>query len=240
MTGGGGGSSMIQRVRISAISDLKEFTGKDQDEDRARAWIGKAKSALMRDQESDAETCLTFADLLAGPARNWYRQLARSTQNKWPDLLWSFQTQYCGLGDPDLVDRLTLLRLPDADELEEVLRALDRAKHRHKKAVAGSNKFRQRAPAPMAPDRRVQKIQAADSGTESGSEESDSDPDSHPRICLAAGEDRASKSVDDQKRAEPSQRDRRLVDPAVGGRGAYRSRDHQDATDPIRCSQCGS
>ncbi|KAG2970381.1 hypothetical protein PC116_g25562 [Phytophthora cactorum] len=98
MTGGGGGSSMIQRVRISAISDLKEFTGKDQDEDRARAWIGKAKSALMRDQESDAETCLTFADLLAGPARNWYRQLARSTQNKWPDLLWSFQTQYCGLG----------------------------------------------------------------------------------------------------------------------------------------------
>ncbi|KAG2994699.1 hypothetical protein PC121_g21046 [Phytophthora cactorum] len=296
MTGGGGGSSMIQRVRISAISDLKEFTGKDQAEDRARAWIGKVKSALMRDQASDAEKCLTFADLLAGPARNWYRQLARSTRNKWPDLLRSFQTQYCGLGvsvarqyyharrrsdespleylhrlnvaglrahlkikdgeskalrehvdhfieklgDPDLADRLTLLRLPDADELEEVLRALDRAKHRHKKAVAGSNKFRQRAPPPMAPARRVQKIQAADSGTESGSEESDSDPDSHPRICLAAGEDRASKGVDDQKRAEPSQRDRRLVDPAVGDRGAYRSRNHQGATDPIRCSQCGS
>ncbi|POM81136.1 Hypothetical protein PHPALM_933 [Phytophthora palmivora] len=34
---------MIQRVRISAISDLKEFTGKDQDEDRASAWIGKVK-----------------------------------------------------------------------------------------------------------------------------------------------------------------------------------------------------
>ncbi|KAG4226784.1 hypothetical protein PC116_g24816 [Phytophthora cactorum] len=98
MTGGGGGSSMIQRVRISAISDLKEFTGKDQAEDRARAWIGKVKSALMRDQASDAEKCLTFADLLAGPARNWYRQLARSTRNKWPDLLRSFQTQYCVLG----------------------------------------------------------------------------------------------------------------------------------------------
>ncbi|KAG3011590.1 hypothetical protein PC121_g3914 [Phytophthora cactorum] len=41
MTGAGGGSSMIQRVKISAISDLKAFTGKDQDEDRARAWIGK-------------------------------------------------------------------------------------------------------------------------------------------------------------------------------------------------------
>ncbi|OWY92848.1 hypothetical protein PHMEG_00037974 [Phytophthora megakarya] len=30
---GSTGSTMIQRVRISAISDLKEFTGKDQDED---------------------------------------------------------------------------------------------------------------------------------------------------------------------------------------------------------------
>ncbi|OWY93832.1 LOW QUALITY PROTEIN: hypothetical protein PHMEG_00036619 [Phytophthora megakarya] len=36
---GSTGSTMIQRVRISAISDLKEFTGKDQDEARARAWI---------------------------------------------------------------------------------------------------------------------------------------------------------------------------------------------------------
>ncbi|KAG3073075.1 hypothetical protein PI125_g22341 [Phytophthora idaei] len=82
MTGGSGGSSMIQRVRTSAISNLKEFTGKDQDEDRARAWIGKVKSALMRDQASDAEKRLTLADLLAGPARNWYRQLASSTRNK--------------------------------------------------------------------------------------------------------------------------------------------------------------
>ncbi|KAE8984263.1 hypothetical protein PF011_g20845 [Phytophthora fragariae] len=30
-------STLIQRVRISGVSDLKEFTGKDQDEDRARA-----------------------------------------------------------------------------------------------------------------------------------------------------------------------------------------------------------
>ncbi|KAI9991176.1 hypothetical protein PInf_018808 [Phytophthora infestans] len=95
---GAGGSSMIQRVRISAISGQKKFTGKDQDEDRARTWISKVKSALMRDQASDAEKCLTFANLLAGPAGNWYRQLGRSTRNKWPDLLRSFQTQYCGLG----------------------------------------------------------------------------------------------------------------------------------------------
>ncbi|KAI9986134.1 hypothetical protein PInf_025045 [Phytophthora infestans] len=206
-TAGAGGSSMIQRVLISAISDLKEFTGKDQDEDRARTWISKVKSALMRDIASDAEKCLSFADLLAGPARNWYRQLSRSTRKKWPDLLRSFQTQYCGLGvsvarqyyharrrsdespleylhrlnvaglraklkikdggskvlrehadhfietlgDVDLADRLTLFRLPDADELEEVLRAVDRAKHRQKKAAVGSGKYRHKAPTPTTP-----------------------------------------------------------------------------------------
>ncbi|OWZ24297.1 hypothetical protein PHMEG_000716 [Phytophthora megakarya] len=52
---GSTGSPTIQRVRISAISDIKEFTGKDQDEDRVRAWISKVKSAFMRDQASDDE-----------------------------------------------------------------------------------------------------------------------------------------------------------------------------------------
>ncbi|KAG6612058.1 reverse transcriptase [Phytophthora cinnamomi] len=69
-TAGSTGSTMIQRVRISAISDLKEFSGKVQDEDRARAWVGKVKSAFLRDQASDGEKCLTFADLLSGSARN--------------------------------------------------------------------------------------------------------------------------------------------------------------------------
>ncbi|KAG2769915.1 hypothetical protein PC129_g21480 [Phytophthora cactorum] len=58
----------------------------------------------------------------------------------------------------------------------------------------------------MAPARRVLKVQVDDSGTESGSEESDSDLDCHHRICLATGEGRTSKGVDDQKRAEPSQK----------------------------------
>jgi hypothetical protein len=92
------GSSAVQRVKISAISDLKEFTGKDHDEERARGWISKVKSAFTRDQATDEEKCLTFADLLTGPATNWYRQLSRTTRTKWSDLLRSFQTQYCGLG----------------------------------------------------------------------------------------------------------------------------------------------
>ncbi|OWZ10689.1 hypothetical protein PHMEG_00016423 [Phytophthora megakarya] len=89
---------MVQSDRISAISDLKAFTGKDQDEDRARAWISKVKSAFMGDEASDDEKCLTFADLLAGSGKNWYCQLSRSTRNKWSDLLCSFQIQYGGLG----------------------------------------------------------------------------------------------------------------------------------------------
>ncbi|KAE8902035.1 hypothetical protein PF005_g8388 [Phytophthora fragariae] len=44
------------------------------------------------------------------------------------------------LGDPELADQLTLLRLSDADDLEEVLRALDRAKSRQTKSAAGSSR----------------------------------------------------------------------------------------------------
>ncbi|OWZ21048.1 LOW QUALITY PROTEIN: hypothetical protein PHMEG_0004453 [Phytophthora megakarya] len=87
---------MIQRVRISAISNLKEFIGKDHGEDRARAWINKLRSAFMRDQASDAERCLTFGDLLAS-TKNWYRQMSRTTWDKWSDLVCNVQIQYCGL-----------------------------------------------------------------------------------------------------------------------------------------------
>ncbi|OWY91015.1 hypothetical protein PHMEG_00040576, partial [Phytophthora megakarya] len=196
--GSGNSSSLIQRVRISAISDLKELTGKDMYEDRTRAWIGKVKSAFQRDQATEEEKCLTFGDLMVGSAKNWHRQLSRTTKTKWADLLESFQTQYRSLGvseetpldclyrlnvaalraklkikdenpkarrehvdhyvetlgDPELADRLTLLRLADVDELEEVLRARERAKSRQRRSAFRS-KFRQKAPtsAPTAPAR---------------------------------------------------------------------------------------
>ena len=75
------GGSIAQRICVSAVSELKEFAGKDNDEDRARNWIGKVKSAFTRDQASDSQKCLVFGYLLTGPARNWYRQLNRSTRN---------------------------------------------------------------------------------------------------------------------------------------------------------------
>ncbi|OWY91905.1 hypothetical protein PHMEG_00039308 [Phytophthora megakarya] len=205
-SGSGNSSSLIQRVRISAISDLKEFTGKDMDEDRARAWINKVKSAFQRDQASEEEKCLTFGDLMVGSAKNWHRQLSRTTKTKWADLLESFQTQYCGLGmsikdgnakarrehidhyietldDPELADRLTLLRLADVDDLEEVLRRRERAKSRQRRSAFGS-KFRQKVPAsaPTAPARAaVRAIQTHDPSSESdgvsGSDGSDSEGD---------------------------------------------------------------
>ena len=43
-----------------AIADLKEFNGKDRDEDRARSWISKVKSAFLRDQTPDEEKCVVL------------------------------------------------------------------------------------------------------------------------------------------------------------------------------------
>ncbi|GMF33489.1 unnamed protein product [Phytophthora fragariaefolia] len=59
----GAGTVLATRIRVSAISDLKEFSGKGHDEDRARSWFSKVKSAFMRDQAPDSEKCLVFGDL---------------------------------------------------------------------------------------------------------------------------------------------------------------------------------
>ena len=40
--------TVIQRLPASAISELMEFSRKDKDEDRARSWICKVKSAFLR------------------------------------------------------------------------------------------------------------------------------------------------------------------------------------------------
>ena len=58
MVGGGVGT---QRLRMSAIAYLKEFSGRDKDEDRARSWMSKVKSAFLRDQVPDEKKCLVLA-----------------------------------------------------------------------------------------------------------------------------------------------------------------------------------
>ena len=86
------------KIRVSAISDLKEFSGRDGDEDRARTWLGKIKSAFVRDQAPDTEKCLVLGDLLGGPARTWYKQLSRTTRGNWKSLHEEFATEFCGRG----------------------------------------------------------------------------------------------------------------------------------------------
>ena len=51
------------------------------------------------------------------------------------------------LDDRELADQLTMLRLKDVEDLEEVLLARQRAKTRQDRVLFGSNKFRQKAPA---------------------------------------------------------------------------------------------
>ncbi|OWY90836.1 hypothetical protein PHMEG_00040852 [Phytophthora megakarya] len=52
------------------------------DLDSWEAWIGKVKSAFQRDQATEEEKCLTFGDLMVGSAKNWHRQLSRTTKTK--------------------------------------------------------------------------------------------------------------------------------------------------------------
>ncbi|OWY92927.1 LOW QUALITY PROTEIN: hypothetical protein PHMEG_00037856, partial [Phytophthora megakarya] len=243
--GSGNSSSLIQRVRILAISDLKEFTGKDMDEDRARAWIGKVKSAFHRDQATEEEKCLTFGDLMVdqelAPAAKpdhqdqmgilleilWSgyvsgvailpcpKEICRKRTEETPlDYLYQLNVAALRaklkikdgnpkarrehvdhyietLGDPESADRLTLLRLGDVDELEEVLQ---RAKSRQRRSAFGS-KFRQKVPAsaPTAPTRgAVRTIQTHDPSSESdgvsGSDGSDSEGDLRRHFLAAAEE----------------------------------------------------
>ena len=69
-----------QRIRMSAMAEMKEFSGREKNEERARNWISKVKSAFLRDQAPEVEKCLVLSDLLTGPARDWYNQLRRSTR----------------------------------------------------------------------------------------------------------------------------------------------------------------
>ena len=83
-----------QRIRMSAMAELKEFSGREKNEERARKCISKVKSAFLRDQAPEVEKCLVFSDLLTGPARDWYNQLSRSTRTLWKALLEGFMTKY--------------------------------------------------------------------------------------------------------------------------------------------------
>ena len=69
------------------IGDLKEFNGRDRDEDRARSWISNVTSSFLTNQIPDEEKGLVFGNLLTGPAQNWHSQLSLTTRRTWKDVL---------------------------------------------------------------------------------------------------------------------------------------------------------
>uniref|UniRef100_M4B7T3 Uncharacterized protein n=1 Tax=Hyaloperonospora arabidopsidis (strain Emoy2) TaxID=559515 RepID=M4B7T3_HYAAE len=147
----------LKRIHVSAMKELKEFSGKDRGEDQARSWISKVKSAFLRDQ---GKGCLDRQYYIARkrsdetPPENLHRlnvaakhtkiaikeeRLATSTTRR--EHVKHF---IATLGDRELEKQLTLLRLADVDEVEETLRACQRMETRQMKTSMGSNKFRQR------------------------------------------------------------------------------------------------
>ena len=89
----------IQRIRISGSADLKEFNGREKDEDRARIWTSKS-SLRAYAISSKVEKFLIFGDLLTGLAQNWHSQLRRTTCCSWKKPLERFIIQYGGYDMP--------------------------------------------------------------------------------------------------------------------------------------------
>uniref|UniRef100_A0AAV1UTR4 Uncharacterized protein n=1 Tax=Peronospora matthiolae TaxID=2874970 RepID=A0AAV1UTR4_9STRA len=49
-----------QRIRMPAFAELKDLSGRDHDDNRARSWVQKVKSAFLRDQAPDSDKCLVW------------------------------------------------------------------------------------------------------------------------------------------------------------------------------------
>ncbi|EGZ09909.1 hypothetical protein PHYSODRAFT_522823 [Phytophthora sojae] len=88
----------LARVRLSASSELKAFSGRDASEEKARLWLNRLKSAARRDGMTGEEVSGQFSDLMSGPARQWYLQLPRKVKKSWTELMEQFRVQYCGKG----------------------------------------------------------------------------------------------------------------------------------------------
>ncbi|CAI5733429.1 unnamed protein product [Hyaloperonospora brassicae] len=170
--------------------------GHRMNEEQARNWISKVKSAFLRDRVPDADKCRVFRDLLTGPARDWYNRLSRSTRTPWKARLEGSMAKYGGKGgiyvgrldyqarkrsneipldylyhlnvaairakflirdgspatskehvnhyigtldDRDLARMLTMFRLVDADDLEEMLQECESMEVREAHASMGSS-----------------------------------------------------------------------------------------------------
>ncbi|OWY96977.1 hypothetical protein PHMEG_00032608, partial [Phytophthora megakarya] len=147
-------SMTMPRIRVSAISELKEYSGKDHDEDRARSWLATRREHVDHFIET--------------------------------------------LDDRGLADQLALLRLTDAEDLEETLRARQRAKARQGKTHAGLNKTESGAQTYVSV---LEECGSSTSDPRGDSSESESDvntsdqEDECRRVYLSEAKDRENHSI---------------------------------------------
>ncbi|ETO70206.1 hypothetical protein F444_13291 [Phytophthora nicotianae P1976] len=250
--------AITPRIRVSAMSELKEFSRKDDEEDRARAWIGKVKSAFVRDQAPDDEKCLVLGGLFTGPVRNCSGDSAsRSRDNttmrgsalklrvkSGPSNVRREHIEHFieTLDDRDQADQLALLRISGADALEEVLRTRQRAKNRQGCAHFRSSKYRQKAAGSnatkSAPTRKVQAVVTTnqpDSDSDSGLSGSESDGDLR-RIYLASTEGESKTQV-----TAPNEPDRTASGQTPPPRDASPTQRSPHGRPQFqRCTHCGS
>ena len=134
------------------------------------------------------------------------------------------------LDDRELAKQLTLLRVHDANTMEETLRAYQRMSFRQNKEPTDSNKYRSRSAATSAPiysktPRAVKAIRVENEEIDSGSSSDGSDEEEFCRkVCVTTASDPV---------ADPEeQRDRsRKVD---------RDEDRDRGGVPKACTHCGS
>ncbi|ETP35773.1 hypothetical protein F442_16141, partial [Phytophthora nicotianae P10297] len=81
----------------------------DENPDRLQTFFNSAMERFLKEQRAaqrtptlplapDDEKCQVLGGMSTGSARNWYRQLSRTTRGDWKELLSEFQVQFCGLG----------------------------------------------------------------------------------------------------------------------------------------------
>ncbi|POM61158.1 hypothetical protein PHPALM_29870 [Phytophthora palmivora] len=149
-----GRSTSVPRIRVSAMYELKEFAGREGDEDRARAWLSKVKSSPTLTKKS------VWCSVISSQDRRETGIDSLVAQHAVPGRIYSVASKF-NIVDEECQsrgnittrarDHLALLRIPDADTLEEALRSRQRAKARQSKAVYGSVKPRQKNNSAAAP-----------------------------------------------------------------------------------------
>lgn len=115
------GKSMVC-VRSTQPTEIKDFSGRIHDDEKARQWLGRLFTVGRRDQLSGKEMCDLFRDHLIPPAKNWFRQLDPAVRRSWIALVDRFERQFCDKGIHHPERYYNLSRFNDEDPLAYLYR----------------------------------------------------------------------------------------------------------------------